>query len=233
MPGEQCVARFDAVALRGQLGQARDEFVTFMPAAPPSPPAVDDVTTAVVRAAAAGDRQACRAIWEQYTPLVQRLVYRYFGPEPDQADVCQEAFLRVFRRLRELRDPVALPSFIIGITLGVARNESRRRRIRAIVGLSPSEDLTISVAAGADSEARESVKALYKLLSALGAEERSLFVARFVERMGMSEVAEVHAISVSTAKRRVNRLALRLQSRMKSEPALAHYAGLLGQGEEG
>ncbi len=187
----------------------------------------------LVRAAGSGDKRACRAIWERYTPLVQRLVYRYFGPEPDQADVCQEAFLRVFRRLRELRDPAALPGFIVGITLGVVRNESRRRRIRAIVGLTPPEELPTCVFPDADNEARESIIALYRLLSALSAEERSLFVTRFVERMGMAEVASVHAMSVSTAKRRIGRLALRLQSRMKSEPALSQYAALLGQGDLG
>jgi len=37
--------------------------------------------------------------------------------------------MRVFKRLDELREPAALPGFIIGVTLGVARNEARRRRI--------------------------------------------------------------------------------------------------------
>ena len=185
---------------------------------------------ALVRAARVGDRKACQAIWEKYAALVQRMVRRFFGPGPDHLDVCQEAFLRVFKRLDELREPAALPGFIIGITLGVARNEARRRRIRAIVGLTDVEDWPGASVPGAADEAREAVRALYRLLDGLGAEDRSLFVARYVEKMEMADVAAVHGLSLSTVKRRIARLALRVDSRMKSEPALVQYVGLLSQG---
>jgi len=185
---------------------------------------------AMVRAARGGDRRACQAIWKKYAPLVQRLVRRFFGPGPDHPDVCQEAFMRVFKRLDELREPAALPGFIIGVTLGVARNESRRRRIRAIVGLNSTDEWPGAVAPGAADEAREAVRALYRLLDSLGAEDRSLFVARYVEKMEMTDVAAAHKMSLSTVKRRLARLAQRVDSRMKSEPALAEYVGLLSQG---
>lgn len=185
---------------------------------------------ALVQAARAGDRRACQAIWEKHTGLVQRLVKRFFGPGPDHPDVCQEVFLRLFKRLDELRDPAALPGFIVSIALGVARNEVRRRRIRAIVGLSPTDELPLIVTPGLSTEARESVRALYRVLDQLGAEDRSLFVARFVEKMEMTEVASAHGISLSTAKRRIARLAQRVEARIKSEPALAEYGGQLTQG---
>jgi RNA polymerase sigma-70 factor, ECF subfamily len=185
---------------------------------------------ALVLAARAGDRRACQGIWEKHTGLVQRLVRRFFGPGPDHPDVCQEVFLRLFKRLDELRDPAALTGFIVSITLGVARNEVRRRRIRAIVGLSPTDELPLIVTPGLSTEARESVRALYRVLDQLGAEDRSLFVARFVEKMEMTEVASAHGISLSTAKRRIARLAQRVEARIKSEPALAEYGGQLTLG---
>jgi len=185
---------------------------------------------ALVHAARAGDRPACQAIWKKYASLVERLVRRFFGPGPDHPDVCQEAFLRVFKRLDELREPAALPGFIISVTLGVARNEARRRRIRSIVGLNATDEWPAVAAPGAADEAREAVRALYRLLDSLGAEDRSLFVARYVEKMEMTDVAAVHRLSLSTVKRRIARLALRVDSRMKSEPALAQYVGRLSLG---
>jgi len=184
----------------------------------------------LVGAARRGDRQACRAIWEKYASLVQRLVRRFFGPGPDHPDVCQEAFLRVFKRLDQLREPAALPGFIIGITLGVARNEVRRHRIRSIVGLISPDEWPAVAPSEVQDEAREALRALYRLLDSLGAEDRSLFVARYVEKMEMTDVAATHGLSLSTVKRRIARLTLRVDARMKSEPALAEYAGLLNQG---
>jgi RNA polymerase sigma-70 factor (ECF subfamily) len=201
----------------------------------PTPPQLEPVDPGnndgfLVRAARGGDARACQAIWEKYASLVQRLVRRFFGPGPDYPDVCQEAFLRVFKRLDELREPAALPGFIIGITLGVARNQARRRRIRAIVGLTSTDEWPTVVTPGTQDEAREALRALYRLLDDLGAEDRSLFVARYVEKMEITDVAAAHQLSLSTVKRRIARLALRVDSRMKSEPALAKYVGLLSQG---
>jgi RNA polymerase sigma-70 factor (ECF subfamily) len=182
---------------------------------------------ALARAASLGDDQACFAIWRKYAPLVQRVVRRFFGPGPEHSDVCQEAFLRVFKRIKEIRDPDALAGFVISVTLGVARNEARRQRIRGIVGLRPTDELPPESGARYNPEAREEVAALYRLLSKLSAYERSLFVARYVEKMEVAEVAAAHHVSVSTAKRHLRKVADRLDHRMRDEPALSDYVGRL------
>ena len=192
--------------------------------------APDSSDAGLVCAARAGDRRACFAIWSKYAALVKRLVWRFLGPGPDYADVCQEVFLRVFKRLDELREPAALQGFVVSVTLGVARNESRRRRIRAIVGLVPEDVLPAAPGLPAQDEAREAARALYRLLGTLSAEDRSLFVTRFIEKMELAEVAAAHGISVSTAKRRLARLVARVNARLESSPVLMEYVGPLGQG---
>jgi RNA polymerase sigma-70 factor (ECF subfamily) len=184
----------------------------------------------VVRAARRGDRRACFMFWSRYAALVQRMVRRFLGPGPDYQDVCQEIFLRVFKRLGELRDPAALQGFVVSVTLGVARNEARRRRIRAIVGLVPEEALPQAPAFPGQGEAREAARALYQLLDALGAEDRSFFVARFVEKMEMAEVAAAHGMSLSTAKRRLARVVERVNRRVQASAVLREYLGPVGQG---
>jgi len=177
-----------------------------------------------------GDRRACFVLWSRYARLVERVVRRFLGPGPDHQDVCQEVFLRIFRRLRELRDPATLQGFVISVTLGVARNEVRRRRIRAIVGLVPDEMLPAEATFPAPGEAREAARALYQMLDTLGAQDRSLFVARFAEKMELVEVAAVHGMSLSTAKRRLARLAVRVNARVQANPVLREYVGALAQG---
>ena len=211
---------------------ALSTMVVSTPLPEPAVPELDDSDAGLVRAARAGDRRACFAIWSKYAALVQRLVWRFLGPGPDYADVCQEVFLRLFKRLDELREPAALQGFVVSVTLGVARNESRRRRIRAIVGLVPEDVLSAAPGLPAQDEAREAARALYRLLGTLSAEDRSLFVARFVEKMELTEVAAAHGMSVSTAKRRLARLVARVNTRLESSPVLMEYVGPLGQGRD-
>jgi RNA polymerase sigma-70 factor (ECF subfamily) len=195
-----------------------------------APAAPESTDVGLVHAARAGDRRACFVIWSRYAALVQRLVRRFLGPGPDHQDVCQEIFLRIFKRLGELRDPAALHGFVVSISLGVLRNEVRRRRIRSIVGLVPEEALPQAPALPAQGEAREATRALYELLDTLGAQDRSLFVARFVEKMEMTEVAAAHGISLSTAKRRLLRVVERVNRRVQASAVLREYVGPVGQG---
>jgi RNA polymerase sigma-70 factor (ECF subfamily) len=188
----------------------------------------DDV--ALVSAARDGDGGACFRIWSRYASLVSRLVGAYFGPGAERDDLAQEVFLRVFSRLDEVRDPRALRGFIAGICLGVARNTSRRARIRSILRLSPRGDLPDIPIPGIEDEARQTLRHLWLLLSAASAEDRSLFVCRHVEKMEMSDVAAAHRLNISTAKRRVARMTRRIGAAMQQDAVLADYAGkLLGK----
>jgi RNA polymerase sigma-70 factor, ECF subfamily len=196
----------------------------------PVAPGADENDAALVAAARDGDAGACFRIWSKYAPFVSRLVSAYFGPGAERDDLAQEVFLRVFSRIDEVRDPSALRGFIASICLGVARNTSRRARIRSILRLTPRGDLPDISIAGIEDEARQALRNLWLLLSAASAEDRSLFVCRHVEKMEMSDVATAHGLNISTAKRRVARMTRRISAAMQQDAVLADYAGkLLGK----
>jgi RNA polymerase sigma-70 factor (ECF subfamily) len=159
--------------------------------------------------------------------VVTRLVRGYFGPGAERDDLAQEVFLRVFSRIDELRDPSALRGFIAGICLGVARNMGRRARIRSILQLSSRDDYPDAVVRQTADEAREATRHLWGLLNAASAEDRSLFVARYVEQLPMPEVAQAHGISIGTAKRRVARMTTRIDTAIGQDVVLAEYVGKL------
>lgn len=194
-----------------------------------APAARPDVTVAgdeeLVAAARAGDGRAFETIVLRYAPTVERLIRRFFGPGPDHPDLCQEVFIRLFSRLGELRSGSTLRGFVFSIALGVSRNELRRARLRRFVGLDDDDRERPELATGAlDEEAREAARHLYAVLETLGADDRSLFVARFIEKLELAELATIHGFSYGTAKRRVARLAERMGHRLRRDPVLARYA---------
>src|SRR6478752_10644676 len=118
-----------------------------------APTAEDDASLAA--ALIARERDAPAQAWTRLSPLVLRLLRRYFGPGPDRQDLCQEVFLRFFTRIDDLRDKSALRSFLIGICLGVAQNELRRAKVRRWIMLTPTGELPDFPMAGFDPEARQ------------------------------------------------------------------------------
>jgi RNA polymerase sigma-70 factor (ECF subfamily) len=186
-----------------------------------APTADDDASLAA--ALIARDREAPAQAWRRLSPLVLRLLRRYFGPGPDRQDLCQEVFLRFFTRIDELRDRNALRSFLIGICLGVAQNELRRAKVRRWIFLTQSGDLPDAPISSASPEAREATERVYKILASVSAEERSLFVTRYIEKMELAEIAEAIGRPLSTTKRRLARATRRISARMSGDPALAEY----------
>jgi len=171
---------------------------------------------------------AATRAWETFAPIVLRILRRTLGADPDRQDLLQEVFIRVFRRINDLRDQDALRAFVVHICMGVAQNELRRRRGRRRLGLSYAAELPEPLVAEADFEARQAIARYRRILDCLGADDRAAFVLRYVEKMDVAEVAAALGWSPSKTKRRLARVTARVTRLMEREPALAHYATRLG-----
>ena len=75
----------------------------------------------------------------------------------------------------------------------------------------------------ADEETRDVVRHLTRLLDQLGARDRSLFVSRYVERMGIGEIATSHRMTFATTRRRVARMTKLVSKRARNDAALAPH----------
>ncbi|MBG0564654.1 RNA polymerase sigma factor [Actinoplanes aureus] len=89
--------------------------------------------TALVAAAGEGDAGAWKALVERYAPLVGSVIVRHRLYGADAEDVAQTVWLRLVEHLRDLREPRALPMWLITIS----RNECVRvlkagRRLRPV-----------------------------------------------------------------------------------------------------
>ncbi len=179
---------------------------------------------ALVRGALAGDPGAPGRMWDRHAPLVRRILRRVLGPV-DVEDALQDAFLRLFRDLRTLRDATALRSFLIGIAFHVAKSELRRRRARRWLLLSDDGAAVEPEALAPDGryESRAAVLRLYRLLDRISDDRRAVFVLRFVEGLELAELSEVLGCSLATTKRRVADAAARVGTLAAGDPLLAPY----------
>jgi RNA polymerase sigma factor (sigma-70 family) len=71
---------------------------------------------ALVRASAAGDQDAWNVLVERYAPLVVAVIRQYRLPPADVQDVSQTVWLRLVEHLADIREPAALPGWIVSTT---------------------------------------------------------------------------------------------------------------------
>jgi RNA polymerase sigma-70 factor, ECF subfamily len=192
---------------------------------PPRVDGGDDV--ALAEALIRRDPQATFAAWTTLHGLAVATLRRLAGPGPEVEDLVQEAFFRFFRQVPKLRDPRALRSFLIGICLRVVRGDRRQRWLRSFLRLTDSGEAPephVPVRDGdLASDAREIAGRYYAILDRLGSVDRSLYVARHVERLPLAEVAALHGLSDSSARRRLLRVARRMAAMVDRDPALSGY----------
>jgi RNA polymerase sigma-70 factor (ECF subfamily) len=183
-----------------------------------------DLVAAFVRE----EEWASAAIWERFAPMVQRILYRGVGPGHDVDDLVQEAFLRLFRKLRSLRDPAALKSFVVAVTTRVLQTELRARWLKRWLGLSDDGVVPESATPGADLDAREALSRFYQLLDGLGVKQRAAFTLRYIEGLELTEVAAGVGVSLATIKRWLPRVSKKVYRQAERDPLLKAYLSLHG-----
>jgi RNA polymerase sigma factor (sigma-70 family) len=139
----------------------------------------DNPITSLVDAAASGDEPAWRELVDRYTPLLTSVLRRFGLGAVETQDVAQTVWLRVVEHLGSLREPQALPSWLISIAKREAlRCVSERQRSVPYDPLDPS--WLPSAAEGAEPDAEllraERHEVLLAGLAELPARQRELLI---------------------------------------------------------
>lgn len=177
----------------------------------------------LVRAFVDGEAWAARAIWNRHAAMVFRLIDRTLGPAAEAEDLTQEVFVQTFAKLPGLREPNALRSFVYSVSIRTLKWELRRRRVRRILRLSDPAQLPEVAVKGEDGEAREMLTRFYRVLDALGASDRTVFVLRYMEELRLEEIAARMEVSLATAKRWLKRATGEVSSRVDADEELTSY----------
>jgi Sigma-70 region 2 len=95
---------------------------------------------ALVGASLAGERDAFDALIDRHAPRARALAGRMLSAE-DAEDVVQEALLRAFLGLSDLRDPARFGAWLCGIALNLARMRVRDEHRELPVGVHVGPDM--------------------------------------------------------------------------------------------
>jgi RNA polymerase sigma-70 factor (ECF subfamily) len=143
-------------------------------------------TPEVFEAARAGDPAAFAEVYRRFAPVVHGIVLSRVGAT-DAEDLVQETFWIVHRRIRRLRDALALPGWVCAVARNLAIDHLRKRRRRPA-----PRPLAEDALPGPDapSEGRELRDRALALLARLPDAYRETLVLRLAEGLTGPEIAE-------------------------------------------
>src|SRR5262249_11464483 len=108
-------------------------------------------------------------------------------------------------------DDDSLRPWLTSIAVFTARRQIRRYGRRKSFLLFSHDDLPEVAAPVSNPEIQEALRATYRVLSRLPADERIAFTLRFIDGMELAEIAGACRVSLATIKRRVLRGKLRFE----------------------
>ncbi|WP_437326323.1 RNA polymerase sigma factor [Sorangium sp. So ce381] len=174
----------------------------------------------LVAGIAAGEPWAAAMLLDRYGPLVERLIRRVMGRDPELQDLVHEAFARVLTSVHQVRDGQAVKGWISSVAVHTAHHAiRRRRRARWLFFWQSDDDLPEPSSVPAHGP-REALRRVYAALDELSTEDRIAFTLRFIEEMPLEDVAGACSVSLATIKRRLARAEQRFTAMAKRDPVL-------------
>jgi RNA polymerase sigma-70 factor (ECF subfamily) len=148
-------------------------------------------------------KAAVEDAFRRYAPLVASLGLRITALRDEIDDFVQEVFLRATRGIGGLRHQGATKAWLVSITINVARQRLRVRKLRRIVGIDTSPEYEELVDPGLSPEDRVMLTRMYSALDSLPVNQRLAWSLRHIEGERLETVALLCHCSLATAKRRI------------------------------
>jgi RNA polymerase sigma-70 factor (ECF subfamily) len=169
------------------------------------------------------NRPAFSELLRRYQSHVDRILYHLAPDWQDRADLAQEVWIRVYRNIKRLNDPLKFRGWLSRIATNLFYDELRKRkRINHPVSLDAPRrvddgeidwEITSGYPGPDDTLAtREFYDRLEGAIADLPEAFRTTIVLREIEGMAYEEIAEITEVSLGTVKSRIARARAKLQS---------------------
>lgn len=173
------------------------------------------------------NRAAFAELLRRYQSHVDKILYHLAPDWQDRADLAQEVWIRVYRNVKRLNDPVKFRGWLSRIATNLFYDELRKRkRVRDPLSLDAPrmlEDGQMDWEIAADEPGPEddlTTREFYDQLRAAIADLPEVFrttiVLREIEGLAYEEIAEITGVSLGTVKSRIARARQRLQVQLQT-----------------
>lgn len=163
-----------------------------------------------VELAAEGDEVAFGRLVARHQADMTRIAYVIIGDQALAQDATQSAWVAAWLRLRSVRDPAKVRSWLLSIAANEARQILRRRGRVVVVEIDPE------ARAGDRNEPSTSIARLdlVRALATLAPEDRVLLALRYVAGLDAAELGAATGRSASGTRARLSRLTARLRQEL-------------------
>jgi RNA polymerase sigma-70 factor (ECF subfamily) len=177
----------------------------------------------LVRRCQEGDVSAFQTLVERYQQRAVRLSYRYVKNQEDAEDIAQDAFIRVFRSIKDFRNESQFYTWFYRILVNLSLDHLRRNKQK---GVEYQDGVLLRSQSAAEvqqkgSSPREQLWkkqrriAITQAIETLPDDQRTTVVLREIDGLSYEEIAQVTKVPIGTVMSRLYYARRKLQDKLK------------------
>ncbi|MEN8158389.1 MAG: sigma-70 family RNA polymerase sigma factor [Bacteroidota bacterium] len=159
-----------------------------------------------------GKPKSQRALYERFSAAMYGICLQYASGEEDAQDIMQEGFVKVFKKLDQVKNPAAFPGWIRRVMVNTALEKYRSHVI-----LQRMDDVQEEADEASDDGIfdRLMCQELVDLIQTLSPRYRMVFNLYAIEGYSHQEISDELGISVGTSKSNLSRARAILQEKIQ------------------
>ncbi len=168
----------------------------------------DEVDKRLVAAYARGNSHALSELYRRHSRRVESVARHVVGPSDEVEDIVQDVFIELQRALHKFRGESRFTTWLHRVTVNVSLQHLRKKKRKGwsrwigldqIVGRHQPRSRNLE----RQTEARETLRAIYEVLDTLTEKKRLVFTLYEMEGLSLEEISHVSGTSVNTVKSRL------------------------------
>lgn len=169
------------------------------------------------------DVSAFEVLVKRYQQRAARLAYRYVKNQEDARDITQEAFVRVFRSIKDFRNESQFYTWFYRILVNLSLDHLRRNKMEAS---EYQDELLLRSQSAADGQQKKTnpreelwkkqrIEAIGSAIASLPDDQKSTVILREIDGLSYEEIAQVTSVPIGTVMSRLYYARRKLQEKLK------------------
>lgn len=162
-----------------------------------------------------GDIIAFEKLIEDHQKKVYNIALRFMGNSEDASEIAQEAFIRVYRSLKNFKGKSSFSTWLYRIVVNICMDEMRKRKKQNIVyideivqtekGEYRHEIESMENSPQQQVEINETRNEIYNAIKSLSDEHKAVIILKDIQGFSYEEIAAIMKCPEGTVKSRLNR----------------------------
>lgn len=195
---------------------------------------MNDIEKLLIKRSKSGDIEAFEQLIFDYQKKAYNIALRIMSNQEDAKDMCQEAFIRIFKSIEGFKEQSSFSTWMYRIVTNVCLDEIRKRKKSETISLDgtyETENGEIHFETASDEDTPEKAyvrtekkRLILKSINELSEEYKTAIVLRDIQGFSYEEIANILCCSIGTVKSRINRGRNILKNKLKIALELSSHS---------